>query len=137
MVDCIFCKIASGEAKSWKVYEDDLVIAFFDINPEALGHVLIAPKKHFQDIYDIEEKYIERIASVSKKVAIALKKSLGVNDVNLIHGSGKNAQQDVFHFHMHVWPRYEKDTIKLHYDPLLDLRDQFDEVLEKIKKHMK
>ncbi len=136
MKDCIFCKIISGKEKSWKVYENDLVVAFFDIFPEALGHILIVPKKHFQDIFDIEDEYLERIASVSKKIAIALKKSLGIKDINLIHGTGKNAQQDIFHFHLHVWPRSKKDRIQLNYTPEIQLRKQFDSILDKIKKQI-
>ncbi|MCG2718728.1 MAG: HIT family protein [Nanoarchaeota archaeon] len=132
--DCIFCKIISGKTPCWKVYEDSLVIAFFDVNPAAEGHILVVPKKHFQDIFDIEEEYIKRIASVCKKLSIALRKAFGVKDINLIHGSGKNAQQDVFHFHMHIWPREAGDKIKLHYKPKLSIRKDFDKILKKIKK---
>lgn len=131
--DCIFCKIISGEGPCWKVYEDDLVIAFFDVNPAAEGHVLVAPKKHFQDIFDIEDEYVKRVALVCKKISLGLRKAFGVKDVNLIHGSGKYAQQDVFHFHMHVWPRKAGDRIKLHYDPKIDIRKKFDRLLIKLK----
>jgi len=138
MENCIFCKIINGELPSWKVYEDDLVIAFFDIYPAVEGHTLVVPKKHFKDIYDIPEKYIERIASVCKKISLHYKKSLGVNAVNLIHGSGKNAQQDVFHFHVHIIPRYDakKDNFKISYNPKnKEIADKFDLILKKIKEH--
>lgn len=130
--DCIFCKIVSGESPSWKVYEDDLVVAFFDVNPAAEGHILVVPKKHFKDIFDIEDKYIERIASVCKKIALNLRKVFGTKDINLIHGSGKNAQQDVFHFHMHIWPRKAGDKIQLYYKPKLSVRKDFDKILRRI-----
>jgi len=134
--DCIFCKIISGESPSWKVYEDDRVIAFFDAYPEAEGHILVVSKKHFKDIFEIDDEYIERIASVCKKLSVALRKALGVKDINLIHGSGKNAQQDVFHFHMHIWSREAGDKIKLYYKPKPNLRKDFDKILKKIKGRM-
>ena len=136
MEDCIFCKIAAGDIKSWKVYEDDLVVAFFDVNPEALGHVLVVPKKHFKDIFDIEEQYIKRVAQVAKKIAVALKGALGINNVNLVHNTGKFAQQEILHFHVHIWPRHKDDAVILRYTPKPELKAQFDDVLEKIKKHM-
>ncbi len=131
--DCIFCKIVSGEKPCWKVYEDDLVIAFFDINPAAEGHILVAPKKHFENIFDIEEEYLERVVSVCKKLSLGLKKAFGVKNINLIHGTGKYAQQDVFHFHMHIWPRKAGDKINLHYKPKLAVRKDFDKLLKRIR----
>ncbi len=136
MEDCIFCKIIAGKSQCWKVYEDDLVIAFFDIYPACEGHTLVVPKKHYKNIYDVPEKYLKRIMVVCKKLAIHYKKTLGVKAVNLIHGSGKDAQQDVFHFHFHLIPRKDskKDNFKLYYDPKhKELADKFETILEKIK----
>ncbi|HII16255.1 MAG TPA: HIT domain-containing protein [Nanoarchaeota archaeon] len=133
---CIFCNIINGKAPCWKVYEDNLVIAFFDIHPEAEGHILVVPKKHFKDIFDVEEKYIKRAAVVCKRLSLALNKALGIKDINIIHGSGKNAQQDVFHFHMHIWPRRKGDTIKLQYVPQKGIPPRFDILLERIKKYI-
>ena len=134
MEDCIFCKIINNEAPSWKVYEDDLVMAIFDIYPASAGHTLVIPKEHYVDIYDIPEDLAGHITKVCKMVALNLKKTLGVEAVNLIQGSGKSAQQDVFHFHMHVIPREENDDFKLYYQPRHDIKQKFDELLEKIKK---
>ncbi len=134
MDNCIFCKIIKEESPCWKVYEDDLVIAIFDAYPATEGHVLVLPKKHYQDIYDIPEELIAHVVIVCKKVAVNLKKALNVKAVNLIHGSGKVAQQDVFHFHMHIVPRRKNDDFKLHYNPKLDIKPKFDELLSKIKK---
>ncbi|MEA3378408.1 MAG: HIT family protein [Nanoarchaeota archaeon] len=111
MEDCIFCKIVKKESPSWKVYEDELVMAIFDIYPATEGHILVIPKNHYKDIYDIPENLIGHITKVCKRVALNLKKTLGVQAVNLIHGSGKSAQQDVFHFHMHVVPRKKMMTL--------------------------
>ncbi len=138
MKDCIFCKIISGKSLCWKVYEDDLVIAFFDKFPAVEGHTIIAPKKHFESIYDIPDKYLERIAKICKKLAIHYKKALGIKAINIIHGSGKEAQQDVFHFHFHIIPRKDaqNDNFKMHYDPKdEEISKNFNLILKKIKDH--
>jgi histidine triad (HIT) family protein len=111
MGDCIFCKIINNEIPSHKIYEDDLVLAFLDSNPVSSGHTLILPKKHAENIFDIEEKYLERIALVAKKVAQKMKEALGTDGVNLYHASGVHAEQTVFHFHLHVIPRKQDDDI--------------------------
>ena len=100
-MDCIFCKIINGEISSYKVFEDDLVFAFLDINPLSKGHTLIIPKKHFVDILDIDNKSLERVAVASKNRAIRYSKKLGAEGFNLRQSSGAIAHQDVFHFHMH------------------------------------
>ncbi|MDD4531476.1 MAG: HIT family protein [Candidatus Pacebacteria bacterium] len=111
MEDCIFCKIIKGEIPAYKIYEDDLVLAFLDIHPVAKGHTLIIPKVHARDIFEIDGKTLERIASVSKKVSLKMKENLGVEAVNLYHASGNEAEQTVFHFHLHVIPRKAGDSI--------------------------
>lgn len=134
MASCIFCKIAEGEAESWTVYEDELVKAFFDINPASEGHTLIIPKKHYENIYEIPENVLERIIIVTKKLAIIYKKALGVKAVNILHASGKEAQQDVFHFHVHLVPRYENDKLNLWYQSRPEVEANFSKILEKTKK---
>lgn len=134
MTGCIFCKIAEGEAESWTVYEDELVKAFFDINPASEGHTLIIPKKHYENIYEIPENVLERIIIVVKKLAIVYKKALDVKAVNILHASGKEAQQDVFHFHIHLVPRYENDKLNLWYQTQPEVKANFDKILEKTKK---
>ncbi|MFQ6127206.1 MAG: HIT domain-containing protein [Candidatus Heimdallarchaeota archaeon] len=134
MVRCIFCKIAEGEVKSWTVYEDEVVKAFFDINPASEGHTLIIPKKHYENIYEIPENVLERIIIIAKKLAIIYKKALDVKAVNILHASGKEAQQDVFHFHIHLVPRYENDKLNLWYQTRPEVKANFDKILEKTKK---
>jgi histidine triad (HIT) family protein len=111
MENCIFCKIINNEIPSYKIYEDDLVLAILDLNPLSTGHTLIIPKKHAKDIFEIEEKYLERIAAVSKKISQKMKDQLGVAGVNFYHASGVHAEQTVFHFHLHIIPRREEDDI--------------------------
>ncbi|MFA5072188.1 MAG: HIT family protein [Candidatus Pacearchaeota archaeon] len=111
MEDCVFCKIINNEIPSYKIYEDDLVLAFLDINPASKGHTLIIPKKHVQDIFEIEEKYLERIISVAKKISNKMKDNFNADGVNLYHASGAAAEQSVFHFHLHIIPRRKDDNI--------------------------
>jgi histidine triad (HIT) family protein len=133
MENCIFCKIVKGEIPARKVYETEKVLAFLTIEPIAKGHLLVIPKKHFENIFDTEEDYLKDIISVTKKLANKLKKNMNATGVNILHASGKDAQQSVFHFHLHLVPRYKNDKMdawpKSNYKEL-----NFDEVAEKIKK---
>ncbi len=130
-MDCIFCKIINGEISSYKVFEDDLVFAFLDINPLSKGHTLIIPKKHFVDILDIDNKSLERVAVASKNLAIRYSKKLGAEGFNLRQSSGAIAHQDVFHFHMHLVPRYKNDGIDLnshHTNQFIEVEEVFEQL---------
>lgn len=105
--DCIFCKIVSGEIPSRKIYEDEDVIVIMDLNPTSKGHSLIIPKEHYTDIYDIDENTAAKIIKVAKKLAIQMTKALGCDGFNLLQNNGATAGQTIFHFHMHLIPRYE------------------------------
>jgi len=115
MEDCIFCKIVRGEVSCEKVYEDESVLAFLDANPVSKGHLLVIPKKHYKDIFDIEEKVLQKIIVVAKKLALDAKEKLKAEGVNLINSNKKVAQQEVFHYHLHVVPRYSGDGLKLNW----------------------
>jgi histidine triad (HIT) family protein len=132
MEDCVFCKIINGEIPANKIYEDEKVLAFLDINPISKGHTLIIPKAHFENIFDIEENNLKEIISTGKKVSMLLKEKLNADGVNLLHASGKDAQQSVFHFHLHIVPRYKEDGLdtwpKSKYKEL-----NFEEVINQIK----
>ena len=132
MSDCIFCKIANKEIPSNIVYENDLVMAILDVSPVSLGHVLIIPKKHAENIYDIEEEYLKEIILTAKKIALGYKKIFNINDVQLIHNAGKNAQQEVFHFHLHLIPRTEGDEINLSIPKNDNLKEKFAEFMDRI-----
>ncbi len=134
--DCIFCKIVNNELPSYKVYEDDCVLAFLDIKPTALGHTLIIPKKHYENIFDIEDDVLKRIANVSKIIASNMIKNLeDVKGVNIFQSNGTAAEQVVLHYHMHVIPRREADGFRINScSKSLDIEDKkFKEILEKIK----
>ena len=111
MEDCVFCKIVKGEVPCHKVYEDDSVLAFLDIYPKAKGHILVIPKKHFENIHEIEDGSLRDVISVVKKMSFLVKEKLGVKSVNVLNASGKEAQQSVFHIHFHVLPRVEDDAL--------------------------
>ncbi|MDI6691471.1 MAG: HIT domain-containing protein [Candidatus Bathyarchaeota archaeon] len=119
------------------MYEDELVKAFLDINPASEGHALIIPKKHHETIYEIPDKELKRIIIVAKKLAKLYKRVLAAKAINLLQASGSEAQQDVFHFHMHLVPRHERDGLNLWYRSKPKIKAEFDETLQKIKQHIK
>lgn len=112
MTDCIFCKIIAREIAAEVVYEDEKTFAFLDIRPLHLGHTLVLPKKHFINIYEMEEKYVEDVAKTSQKIARALKEKLKVDGVNVIMNNDTAAGQVVFHAHVHILPRFTDDGFK-------------------------
>jgi histidine triad (HIT) family protein len=111
MEECLFCKIVKNEIPSYKVYEDDSVLAFLDVHPMSRGHTLVIPKNHVTNIFEIDEATLDKISNIAKTIAQKMKDNLGVDGVNLYHASGIHAEQSVFHFHMHVIPRREDDSI--------------------------
>jgi len=110
-MDCIFCKIVSGEIPSVKVYEDDRVLAFMDINPINEGHVLIIPKAHVATIDDIAEADFLAVMAATRKLAVAVQKALHPDGINLMQLNGKAANQVVPHLHVHVVPRWSGDGV--------------------------
>ncbi len=112
-MDCIFCKIVAGEVSKFKVYEDDLVLAFLAREPVLDGHTLIIPKKHAADIRDIDDESLARVAVATKKLANLYADKLGADGFNLRNNSGAIAHQEVFHFHLHLIPRYKGDGREL------------------------
>jgi len=105
--NCIFCKIANGEIPSSTVYEDDDFRVILDLGPAAKGHALILPKEHFKDVCELDEVVAAKVLPLGAKIGAAMKKSLGCAGFNLVQNNGEAAGQTVFHFHMHVIPRYE------------------------------
>lgn len=105
MEDCIFCKIIKGEIPSFKVYEDDKVLAFEDINPISEGHTLIIPKNHAENLWEISAEDLAAIHLASKKVADAIKEALNPIGVAALQLNGRGANQVVMHYHLHLIPR--------------------------------
>jgi len=111
-MECIFCKIITGEIPSYKLYEDDNVLAFLDITQGTKGHTLIIPKTHVENIFDLDEKTAQNVFKVVPKIANALKKTFHPIGLNIVSNNEKPLQS-VFHFHIHLIPRYEDDGMKL------------------------
>lgn len=110
---CIFCKIVSGEIPSFKVYEDEFVIAFLDLSQTTKGHTLVVPKKHVENIFDLDSDTAKHVMNALVKVVNILKDKLNVKSVNLVNNSGALAGQTIMHFHIHIIPRYEGDTFSI------------------------
>ena len=131
--DCIFCKIVRGEAPSRKIHEDSDVIAFLDINPASIGHTLIIPKKHFENIYDIEPASLEKVIVAAKAISERAKAKLGAEGVNVLQSNGRHAGQLVDHLHVHVIPRYTNDNIMIRF-PRAQLTDEdMKQIQDKLK----
>lgn len=111
MDDCIFCKIIKGEIPCTKVYEDDDLLAFLDIAPVNRGHTLIIPKEHHQDLLDMPEELVKKVAVLAKKIGKAAKETTNADGFNIGQNNGAAAGQAVFHFHLHVIPRFNDDGL--------------------------
>lgn len=110
--NCIFCKIIAGEIPSSTVYEDNDFKVIMDIFPAAKGHMIIFPKNHAENLFELEEELASKALLVAKKVAAAVKEELGCDGVNLLQNNGEAAGQTVLHFHIHVIPRFKEDQIR-------------------------
>ena len=108
---CIFCKIINGEIPSYKIYEDENTYAFLDIADDAVGHTLVIPKKHFENVLDIPNNELNNVISVVKKIANRYVDNCGYTGVNIMNASGADAQQTVFHLHFHIIPRKMGDGL--------------------------
>lgn len=129
---CIFCKIANGEIPSVSPYEDEDFKVIFDLNPASRGHALILPKEHFADLYELDDETASRVLTVAKKVTTVLKEELGCDGYNLVQNNGEAAGQTVFHFHMHMIPRYKSDKVNITWEPGTMDKEDMENLAEKI-----
>ena len=109
--NCIFCAIAAGEIPSFKIYEDEYVLAYLDINPFSKGHTLVIPKEHTTGMLDTPDETLSAVISRVKKVANRLKSALPCDGFNILQNNGEAAGQTVMHLHFHIVPRYGKEDI--------------------------
>ena len=109
--NCVFCAIAANEIPSFKVYEDDLVLAYLDINPFSKGHTLVIPKEHSSGLLDTSDETLAALVARVKKVASHLKATLPCDGFNILQNNGEAAGQTVMHIHFHIVPRYGKEEI--------------------------
>ena len=136
-MDCIFCSIVSGDIPAIKVYEDDETLSFMDINPGNPGHLLVIPKRHYRNIFDIPAETAGKIMEVGAKLASVIKDVLNPDGLNLFQSSEAAAFQSVFHFHLHLLPRWEGDSLLLPWTPKPGDMDEISEVAARLQKHLK
>lgn len=134
--NCIFCKIAAGEIPSYTIYEDDDFKAFMDISPASKGHTILIPKEHADNLFELDETVASKLLPVAVRIAKALKAELHCEGLNLLQNNGEIAGQTVFHFHMHIIPRYEVDKVVVKWVEDKYEGEPLDQLSEKIKKHL-
>jgi histidine triad (HIT) family protein len=133
---CIFCKIVRKQAPVSEIYEDETAMSFLDIRPLNLGHTLVIPKTHFVDIFDISEKDLTSVHKVVKLVSFAVKKATDADGISIIQQNGKAAGQDIFHFHIHVVPRFEGQKLPP-FNELIEVeRAKLESMAKKIKQYL-
>lgn len=131
--NCIFCKIANGEIPSTTLYEDEDFRVILDLGPATRGHALLLPKNHFANLFELDDETAQKAILVAKKMAGKMKAALGADGFNLVQNNGEAAGQTVFHFHMHLIPRYQGDTVGITWTPG-ELSDQDkEEILSKVR----
>ena len=136
MNDCIFCRIISGEIPSTTIYENSKFKVIMDIAPANKGHVLILPKEHYDNIYDIDTATAGELFELAAMTARALKSVLDCDGMNILQNNGTVAGQTVFHFHMHIIPRYEGDTVNIGWKELSYEDGEMEQLREAIRKEM-
>jgi histidine triad (HIT) family protein len=117
MSDCIFCKIANGEIPSATLYEDEEFRVILDLGPATKGHALILPKSHAANICELPDELVSKAMLLAKKMAGRMKEALNCDGLNIVQNNGEPAGQTVFHFHMHLIPRYEGDHAGITWNP--------------------
>jgi len=117
MTDCLFCSIVAGEIPAEIIAEDDSTVTFMDISPATRGHALVIPRQHAADLYEISAPDLAACVIAAQKAAMLAREWLGADGVNLLNSCGPHAWQTVFHFHIHVIPRYQGDPLQLPWIP--------------------
>jgi histidine triad (HIT) family protein len=133
---CTFCKIVQRQAQSSVIYEDEAVMVFLDIRPLNLGHTLVISKAHYVDIFDIPESELSQIHIVGKQVSFAIKKVTKADGISIIQQNGKAAGQDIFHFHVHVVPRFLGQKLPNFNELKVVERVELDAIAKKIRQQI-
>ena len=133
MENCIFCKIANGEIPAATLYEDENFRVILDLGPASKGHALILPKSHAANIYELSDEMAAKAMILAKKMATAMTAALKCDGFNIVQNNGECAGQTVFHFHMHLIPRYKGDQVGITWQPGTLTDEVKNEILEKLK----
>lgn len=130
--NCIFCKILNGEIPSTKLYEDEEFVIILDVGPASLGHALILPKEHYENIFEMPEELLKKSVSLAKVWGEKLVKALHADGLNLVQNNGLAAGQTVYHYHLHLIPRYDQDMVGELWTPGTLSEEQRQEILDKL-----
>jgi histidine triad (HIT) family protein len=133
--ECLFCKIVAGEIPATIVASDERTVSFMDINPATRGHALVVPRNHARDLLEIDAEDLAAVALAGQRLARTAEATLEADGINLINSCGAAAWQTVFHFHLHVIPRYEGDPLQLPWVPGPGDMDKIRETGEQLKEH--
>ena len=135
-MDCIFCAIGQGRAPAEIIFEDEETLAFMDINPASPGHALVIPKRHARNIYDLDEETAAAVMKATARVARAIKRALQPDGMNLVQSNEQAGGQDIFHFHMHIIPRWYGDGLRLARPPVVRRTMPIGEAATKIRREV-
>ncbi|MBD5544134.1 MAG: HIT family protein [Lachnospiraceae bacterium] len=130
--NCIFCKIANGEIPSKSIYEDEEFRVILDLGPAAKGHALILPKSHYANLFELPEETAKKVIVLAKKLGNQMMDKLHADGFNLMQNNGEAAGQTVFHFHMHLIPRYKDDNQKIQWVPGKPTGEELEEIQKQI-----
>lgn len=133
--DCLFCKIVAGEIPATVVASDERTVTFMDINPATRGHALVIPRNHARDLLEIDPDDLAAVAQAGQRMATTAKATLNADGINLINSCGADAWQTVFHFHLHVIPRYKDDPVRLPWVPAPGDMEQIQATGQELKEH--
>ena len=128
--NCIFCKLANGDIPTRSIYEDDDFNVILDMSPATKGHALILPKSHAKNLYELPDETAAKVMVLAKKLATEMTEKLGADGFNLVQNNNELAGQTVFHFHLHLIPRYEGDNQKINWTPTTKTAEELDSVLD-------
>ena len=131
--NCIFCKIANGEIPSATLYEDEDFRVILDLGPASKGHALILPKEHYKDLYELDDEVAAKALVLAKQMITKMTAVLGCEGYNVVQNNGELAGQTVFHFHMHLIPRYKNDNVGLGWNVGTLTEEDKSEILAKLR----
>lgn len=134
--NCVFCQIVQKKLPASIAYEDDKALAFMDIRPVNEGHTLVIPKQHFEGILDIPEELNAYVNKIVKRVAVAVQKATSADGLSIIQQNGRAANQDIFHLHVHIIPKFEGQHTPRFRDLSVTSREQLDQMASKIKSYL-
>ena len=132
--NCIFCKIINGDIPSRRIYEDENFVVMMDVSPASKGHSLLLPKEHYANMFEMPEELLAEVLKVAQKVAAKMMTALNADGINILQNNGEAAGQTVFHYHMHLIPRYNGEEPMLTWEPKAYSADEMDAIKSSILK---